>query len=91
MQYVFSMTSRMVTIAASCALLLCVLLFVLGFEIGARFVVPEAPAASAVPPGAVANLRVPTAEASALSASPAGIDPPADPAAASGPSTASTY
>ena len=36
-QYVFSMTSRMVTIAAACALLLCVLLFVLGIEIGARF------------------------------------------------------
>jgi hypothetical protein len=36
-QYVFSMTSRMVTIAAACALLLCVLLFLLGIEIGARF------------------------------------------------------
>jgi hypothetical protein len=40
MQYVFSMTSRMVTIALGCALLLCVLLFALGFEIGARFVAP---------------------------------------------------
>ena len=37
MQYVISMTSRMVTIAACCVLLLCVLLFVLGIEIGARF------------------------------------------------------
>jgi hypothetical protein len=36
MQYVFSMTSRMVTIAVSCALLLCLLLFLLGMEIGAR-------------------------------------------------------
>ncbi len=90
MQYVFSMTSRMVTIAASCALLLCVLLFVLGFEIGARFVVAEAPVASAVPLGAVASLRIPAAEGSALSASAAGIDPPADPSAASGPSAAST-
>ncbi|HEY3599918.1 MAG TPA: hypothetical protein VGL08_20670 [Paraburkholderia sp.] len=43
MQYVFSMTSRMVTIAASCTLLLCVLLFLLGVEIGARFVGPAAP------------------------------------------------
>jgi hypothetical protein len=90
MQYVFSMTSRMVTIAVSCALLLCVLLFVLGFEIGARFVVPEAPAASAVPLGAAASLRVPVADGSALSASPAGNDAPADPSAASGPSAAST-
>ncbi|AUT73438.1 MULTISPECIES: hypothetical protein [Paraburkholderia] len=36
MQYVFSMTSRMVTIAITCAVLLCVLLFLLGMEIGAR-------------------------------------------------------
>gem|GEM_PF-875719 len=36
MQYVFSMTSRMVTIALGCALLLGVLLFLLGMQIGAR-------------------------------------------------------
>ncbi|BCG04351.1 hypothetical protein PPGU19_089190 (plasmid) [Paraburkholderia sp. PGU19] len=36
MQYVFSMTSRMVTIAIACAVLLCMLLFLLGVEIGAR-------------------------------------------------------
>ncbi|MEP9321736.1 hypothetical protein PPMP20_01085 [Paraburkholderia phymatum] len=36
MQYVFSMTSRMVTIAATCAVLLCILLFLLGVEIGTR-------------------------------------------------------
>jgi hypothetical protein len=59
MQYVFSMTSRMVTIALGCALLLCVLLFALGFEIGVRFVAPPAgPAmvsqAGAVNPGAAA-------------------------------------
>ncbi|MDN7178996.1 hypothetical protein M0D69_13420 [Caballeronia sp. SEWSISQ10-4 2] len=55
MPYVFSMTSRMVSIAVSCALLLCVLLFLLGFEIGARFVVPapQAPATSAVSSGAL--------------------------------------
>lgn len=45
MQYVFSMTSRMVTIAVSCALLLCLLLFLLGVEIGARM--NRAPAQSA--------------------------------------------
>jgi hypothetical protein len=57
MQYVFSMTSRMVTIALACALLLCLLLFLLGFEIGARFVAPSstvpAPAISIVPAVAV--------------------------------------
>ncbi|MGF6742808.1 hypothetical protein [Paraburkholderia atlantica] len=47
MQYVFSMTSRMVTIAVGCALLLCVLLFLLGMEIGARMSRP--PAQSAAP------------------------------------------
>lgn len=36
MQYVFSMTSRMVTIALGSALLLGVLLFLLGMQIGAR-------------------------------------------------------
>ncbi|HEY1611768.1 MAG TPA: hypothetical protein VGG24_21080 [Paraburkholderia sp.] len=52
MQYVFSMTSRMVTIALTCALLLCVLLFLLGVEIGARFVTGpahSAPSLSASP------------------------------------------
>jgi hypothetical protein len=51
MPYVFSMTARMATIAASCILLLCVLLFLLGVEIGARYVAPAAaPAAPAAPP-----------------------------------------
>ena len=40
MQYAFSMTSRMVTIAVTCAVLLCGLLFLLGVEIGVRFVAP---------------------------------------------------
>ncbi|MFM0392574.1 hypothetical protein [Paraburkholderia phytofirmans] len=48
-QYVFSMTSRMVTIAAACALLLCVLLFLLGVEIGARFSADAPRDASATP------------------------------------------
>lgn len=50
MQYVFSMTSRMVTIALACALLLCVLLFLLGFEIGARFVGPSSTVPAALAP-----------------------------------------
>jgi len=54
-QYVFSMTSRMVTIAATCALLLCVLLFVLGIEIGARLS-EAAPAASSITSAASATV-----------------------------------
>jgi hypothetical protein len=77
MQYVISMTSRMVTIAACCVLLLCVLLFVLGIEIGARFVAPhDAPATESVNP--------------ALSITPA-PDTTSDPsAAASSPSVGGT-
>ncbi|MFB9127949.1 hypothetical protein E2553_36805 [Paraburkholderia dipogonis] len=54
-QYVFSMTSRMMTIAAACALLLCVLLFVLGIEIGARFSA-DAPRDASTAPAARATV-----------------------------------
>jgi hypothetical protein len=82
MQYVFSMTSRMVTIAVSCALALCLLLFLLGMEIGARMsrspaqdaaaiasVAPQPVVASQTPldPGATAN----TADAADTAALPA--------------------
>ncbi|MFL9921726.1 hypothetical protein PQR75_41615 [Paraburkholderia fungorum] len=65
-QYVFSMTSRMVTIAATCALLLCVLLFVLGIEIGARFsaAAPAASSSTSVAPTTVFNGSVSTPPAS---------------------------
>ncbi|KXU85420.1 hypothetical protein CI15_19800 [Paraburkholderia monticola] len=74
MQYVFSMTSRMVTIAVSCALLLCVLLFLLGMEIGARM--SRAPAESTAPavvsvapqPGAAAQTSL---DAGDMAAAPA--------------------
>lgn len=36
MQYTFSMTSRMVTLTVVCLLLLCVLLFLVGVEIGQK-------------------------------------------------------
>lgn len=52
MPYVFSMTSRMVAIAATCAILLCVLLFLMGMEIGARLARPPG---SAAPVPAVAS------------------------------------
>jgi len=93
MPYVFSMTSRMVTIAASCALLLCALLFLLGFEIGARFVAPEVPVASAVSPGAAASARMPAPDAPAPTRSTTGSDSAGDsaPATSSAPSAASTY
>jgi hypothetical protein len=36
MQYTFSLTPRMVTLAAACLILLCILLFVAGMEIGQK-------------------------------------------------------
>ena len=66
MQYVFSMTSRMVTIALTCALLLCVLLFLLGVEIGARFVsgpAHSAPTLSAAPTAAAGSYAPATSPA----------------------------
>jgi uncharacterized SAM-binding protein YcdF (DUF218 family) len=71
-QYVFSMTSRMVTIAAACALLLCVLLFLLGVEIGARFSADAPRDASATPATAatVATATVATGSVAPQPASP---------------------
>ena len=55
-QYVFTMTSRMVTIAALCVVLLCILLFLMGIEIGKQWgntaPAPALPAASAAPAAA---------------------------------------
>ncbi|MDP9606683.1 UNVERIFIED_ORG: hypothetical protein J2W38_006503 [Variovorax paradoxus] len=51
-QYVFTMSSRMVAITAACLVLLCVLLFLMGVEIG-KLLAPApvpAPAPSAVAP-----------------------------------------
>lgn len=47
MQYTISMTTRMLAIAALCAFLLCVLLFLLGIELGKRMA--EAPVRVDVP------------------------------------------
>jgi len=78
-QYVFSMTSRMVTIAATCALLLGVLLFLLGVEIGTRFAasLDPSPASDAtvssgsvapqIPPGAGSVSATPAAPAAPAS------------------------
>ncbi|MDE1180914.1 hypothetical protein [Paraburkholderia sp.] len=72
MQYVFTMTSRMVTIAIGCAVLLCALLFLLGFEIGARFVAPhQADVASGSTSSAAALATDTTAIAPALPAASA--------------------
>jgi predicted lipid-binding transport protein (Tim44 family) len=92
MQYVFSMTSRMVTIALGCALLLCVLLFALGVEIGARFVAPSEPPAMAVQTGSVATL-VSAAPAASPAPTPTPFAAPADNqmSAASPASDSSTY
>lgn len=51
-QYVFTMSSRMVAITAACLVLLCVLLFLMGVEIG-KLLAPApvpAPAPAAVAP-----------------------------------------
>jgi hypothetical protein len=49
MQYTVSMTSRMLAIAALCAFLLCVLLFLLGIELGKRFAEPPSVPTPALP------------------------------------------
>jgi hypothetical protein len=46
-QYVFTMSSRMVAITAVCLVLLCVLLFLMGIEIGKLLAPTPAPAAAA--------------------------------------------
>jgi hypothetical protein len=47
-QYVFTMSSRMVAITAVCLVLLCVLLFLMGIEIGKLLAPTPAPVATAV-------------------------------------------
>ena len=74
MQYTITMTSRMLAIAALCAFLLCVLLFLLGIELGKRFAEPALPP---LPLGAVP--ATPTLPAPALPA-PAVPQVPAAPA-----------
>jgi hypothetical protein len=78
MQYVFSMTSRMVTIAIACAVLLCVLLFLLGMEIGARM-----NHSSPTPETAAYDVRVsPPVVATAPPTAPAAAAQPSSPATA---------
>jgi hypothetical protein len=55
MYYTLSLTSRMLTIAAICLVLLCVLMFLLGMEIG-RSLVPREPVTVSIPvPAPVLN------------------------------------
>lgn len=55
-QYVFTLTSRMVAITATCVVLLCLLLFLLGMQIGKLMATPTiAPDAQARPPAAAAS------------------------------------
>lgn len=80
MQYVFSMTARMVTIVLVCAMALCVLLFLLGVEIGVRYVAPaKAPSTSPVPAAAMVEQAPIAADAGSESA----VRPVSDPAGAS--------
>ena len=57
MQYTVSVSSRMLAIAGLCVFLLCVLLFLLGIELGKRFAEP-AFAAATPPAGLPAALLV---------------------------------
>lgn len=79
MQYVFTMTSRMLAVACACALALCILLFLLGVEIGKTMTgVPLAPVQVNIPGAGSATLSAPA---------PTAAPPAAAPAAAPAPST----
>lgn len=78
-QYVFTMTSRMVAITAACLVLLCVLLFLMGIEIGKLMTAPAVPAAGA--PAALQPSSPATAPAPAGAPAPAAA--PASPASTS--------
>lgn len=72
MPYVFSMTARMATIAAFCVLLLCVLLFLLGVELGARYAAPPAASgSSATATGVIERAPLPASDDAASPALPA--------------------
>src|ERR1700744_6415866 len=86
MQYVFSMTSRMVTIALGSALLLGVLLFLLGMQIGARLTA-NTPAQSQPMNSASWAAAIEPARARAAAA-PAPGSPPTQTQAAPAPATA---
>ncbi|MBB3639519.1 MULTISPECIES: hypothetical protein [Variovorax] len=49
-QYVFTMSSRMVAITAACLVLLCVLLFLMGIEIGKLLAPAPVPMPAAAAP-----------------------------------------
>jgi len=67
MQYTVSMSSRMIAITALCLFLLCILLFLLGIELGKRFAQPVDSGAAP----AVAAPALPASPASAMPPSPA--------------------
>ncbi|HEY2024211.1 hypothetical protein [Paraburkholderia sp.] len=72
------MTSRMLTIAATCALLLGVLLFLLGIEIGTRFAASPDTSPTAAAPATVSTGTVaPQSSPDAGSVSPTPASPPA--------------
>jgi hypothetical protein len=84
MTYSVTMSSRMLAIAGLCVFLLCVLLFLLGIELGKRFAQPPEPAPAvslgvpAVPgvPAAPGMPTVPTAPQAPTVAAPT-VTPPA--------------
>jgi hypothetical protein len=71
MQYTLSLTTRMMTIAGLCLLLLCALLFLLGVEIGKKI---SSPAEAAAPAAAVST--TPPSSATAGEAPPPPVAKP---------------
>ncbi len=76
MQYTISMTSRMLAIAALSAFLLCVLLFLLGIELGKRFAEPVSVPTSPIPATVPAVPAMPAPPALTAPAAPAAVSKP---------------
>lgn len=63
MQYTVSMTTRMLALAALCLFLLCILLFLLGVEIGKRWGEPRPTAPAIAAPAVPSAPAVPAVHA----------------------------
>ncbi|HEX7866494.1 MAG TPA: hypothetical protein VF555_16175 [Variovorax sp.] len=70
-QYVFTMSSRMVAITAACLVLLCVLLFLMGVEIGKLLVPTPVPAPTSAPAAVAPQQPQPSSPSAAPAPAPA--------------------
>jgi len=69
-QYVFTMSSRMVAITAACLVLLCVLLFLMGIEIGKLLAPAPVPMPAAAAPAQQPQSPSPSAAPAPAPAAP---------------------